>query len=91
MASITTGIYRHYKGNLYFVYSVARHSESEQSLVVYRCLYGRYDLWVRPLDMFTGTVDVNGEPVPRFSFVRSVNLEEQTDLLTLTSTPSITQ
>ena len=36
-------------------------------LVVYRCLYGDYSLWVRPLDMFNESVDVAGEEVPRFT------------------------
>ena len=64
------GIYRHYKGNSYLVLGVAKHSESEEALVVYRCLYGNYDLWVRPVEMFHSTVDVNDEPVPRFAFER---------------------
>ena len=87
--SLPSGIYRHYKGNHYFVYSAARHSESEQSLVVYRCLYGRFDLWVRPLDNFLSTVDVNGEPVPRFSFERAATPTEQQEFLDLNIAPSL--
>ncbi|WP_280563865.1 MULTISPECIES: DUF1653 domain-containing protein [unclassified Chromohalobacter] len=60
------GIYRHYKGASYEVLGVAQHSETEESLVVYRALYGDYGLWVRPLTMFCETVEVAGEPVPRF-------------------------
>lgn len=60
------GIYRHYKGASYQVIGLAHHSESEEALVVYRALYGDYGLWVRPLDMFSETVEVQGEPVPRF-------------------------
>lgn len=63
------GIYRHYKGQLYQVLDVARHSETEESLVVYRCLYGDHSLWVRPLDMFTGKVTVDGEARARFGYV----------------------
>lgn len=55
------GIYRHYKGALYEVIGVARHSETEESLVTYRALYGDYGLWVRPLAMFIETVDIQGE------------------------------
>ena len=62
------GRYRHYKGNLYEVISVARHSETEEKLVVYRCLYGDYSLWVRPLDMFMESVIVDGREVPRFEW-----------------------
>ena len=66
---IKPGLYRHYKGNQYQVIGVARHSESEQQLVVYRALYGERGLWVRPLAMFTETVERDGEPVPRFEYV----------------------
>jgi hypothetical protein len=61
------GRYRHYKGNEYEVLGVARHSETDELLVVYRPLYGEGALWVRPLAMFLETVTVNGEPVPRFT------------------------
>ncbi|MBB3191442.1 DUF1653 domain-containing protein [Halomonas cerina] len=64
------GIYRHYKGSLYEVIGLARHSETEEPLVVYRALYGDYGLWVRPLAMFKETVKVQGEPVPRFELER---------------------
>ncbi|MDX9874255.1 MAG: DUF1653 domain-containing protein [Spongiibacteraceae bacterium] len=67
--TIAPGIYRHYKGPHYQVIGVARHSETEESLVVYRPLYGARELWVRPLEMFTGSVEVGGETVPRFSWV----------------------
>lgn len=50
------GIYQHYKGAYYEVLDVARHSETEESLVVYRALYGEYGLWCRPLGMFMETV-----------------------------------
>ncbi len=65
---IKPGKYRHYKGNYYEVIGVARHSETEESFVVYRCLYGDYSLWVRPIDMFLEDVDVNGCTVPRFAW-----------------------
>lgn len=61
------GRYRHYKGNDYIVEGVARHSETEELLVVYRPCYGEGALWVRPLAMFVETVEVDGEPVPRFA------------------------
>ncbi|AWM36244.1 hypothetical protein GobsT_59740 [Gemmata obscuriglobus] len=63
------GRYRHYKGGEYEVVGVARHSETEEPLVVYRPLYNDTGLWVRPLAMFLETVTVSGEPVPRFAYV----------------------
>ncbi|MCM2358583.1 MAG: DUF1653 domain-containing protein [Geobacteraceae bacterium] len=65
--AVRPGRYRHYKGNCYEVIGVARHSETEEQLVVYRCLYGDYSLWVRPLAMFSGTVTVEGREVRRFT------------------------
>lgn len=65
---LRSGRYRHYKGNFYTVVGVARHSETDEALVVYRCLYGDRSLWVRPLDMFLQTVEVGGEHVPRFAW-----------------------
>jgi len=64
---IRPGRYRHYKGKDYQVIDLARHSETEEWLVVYRCLYGDHSLWVRPLTMFRETVELAGEQVPRFS------------------------
>ncbi|MDO4443422.1 MAG: DUF1653 domain-containing protein [Slackia sp.] len=59
---IKPGIYRHFKGNEYEVVDVARHSETEEELVVYRALYGDGGLWVRPFDMFCGKVDKRKYP-----------------------------
>ena len=72
LQSIPQGIYRHYKGSLYQVLHVANHSETEEELVVYRCLYGEYDVWVRPLAMFTETVKVDGKEVPRFELIKAL-------------------
>lgn len=68
--SLQPGIYRHYKGNLYHVIEVARHSETREELVVYRALYGDFGLWVRPLAMFIEQVEHNGQSVERFRFER---------------------
>ncbi len=66
---VQKGIYRHYKGNEYEVITVAKHSETEEEMVVYRALYGEYGYWVRPLGMFAQKVEVNGEMVDRFQFL----------------------
>lgn len=70
--TVCQGIYRHYKGNLYQVLHTAQHSETEELLVVYRCLYGEYDVWVRPLAMFTETVEVDGKEIPRFELIKAL-------------------
>lgn len=75
--SLKTGLYRHYKGNEYFVFQVATHSETREPLVFYRCLYGDYSWWVRPLDMFTESVELAGEMIPRFRFLRELTTAEQ--------------
>lgn len=67
--SLKIGRYRHYKGNEYQVMGVAKHSEDETELVVYKPLYGDQRLWVRPLSMFIETVQVNGETKPRFEYI----------------------
>lgn len=60
------GRYRHYKGPEYTVLGVARHSETEEEMVVYRQEYGEYGLWVRPKAMFLESVVLAGQTVPRF-------------------------
>lgn len=60
------GVYRHFKGNLYEVIDVARHSETLEEYVVYRALYGDRGTWVRPLAMFAETVERDGRVLQRF-------------------------
>jgi len=69
--SVRQGRYRHYKGGEYEVVGVARHSETDELLVVYRCLYDNNSLWVRPLSMFVETVLVDGRKLPRFERIRA--------------------
>lgn len=66
LPTIRLGIYRHYKGQRYEVYGVARHSETLEPLVLYRPLYGEGALWVRPYEMFTGQLAVDGVMRGRF-------------------------
>ena len=69
MSDIHPGRYRHYKGKDYTVIGLARHSETEEEVVVYRQEYGERGLWVRPKAMFLESVVVDGEVVPRFRWV----------------------
>jgi len=66
---IKLGEYEHYKGNRYEVIGVAKHSETLEEMVVYRALYGERGLWVRPLEMFSETIKIEGKLVPRFKYI----------------------
>lgn len=67
--ALLPGRYRHYKGKEYAVIGIARHSETEEPMVVYQTLYGSFDWWVRPLSMFQETVTMSGEVCPRFRYI----------------------
>ena len=69
--NLTTGLYQHYKGQQYRVLGVAKHSETEEELVVYQALYGAFGLWVRPLSMFTEQVEVDGQQQARFTLLQA--------------------
>ncbi len=61
--------FRHYKGRIYTFLYIARHSETEEWLVVYQNTKG--DIWVRPYDMFFETITVNGQMIKRFCAIES--------------------
>ena len=63
------GKYRHYKGKEYKIIGIAKHSETLEELVAYQALYGRKQIWVRPLKMFTEKVEVDGKKIPRFEYI----------------------
>ena len=69
MESIKPGHYRHFKGKEYEVLGVARHSETQEELVVYRALYGDFSLWVRPVSMWNETVERDGKTFRRFTYI----------------------
>ncbi len=62
------GRYHHYKGNDYAVLGTAAHTETGETMVIYRALYGEYALWVRPLDLFLQPARSGGEAVARFTY-----------------------
>ncbi len=65
------GLYKHYKGNIYEVIGIAKHSETLEELVVYKATYqpDGENLWVRPKVMFTELITVDGKQVKRFEFI----------------------
>ena len=69
MSAIKPGIYKHYKNKKYKVICQATHSETREEVVVYQCLYGDYSIWVRPKQMFTELIEIEGRNIPRFEFV----------------------
>jgi hypothetical protein len=71
MNPIPLGRYRHYKGRDYSVLGFARHSETEEVMVLYVPLYGEGGYWVRPLEMFTSTVEVDGKVMLRFRLIET--------------------
>ena len=66
-AAILPGRYRHFKGNEYEVIAIAKHSETEEPMVVYRALYGEYGVWVRPAVMRNEQVVRDGQTSTRFT------------------------
>lgn len=67
--TIKYGKYRHFKGKEYAVLALAKDSETEEQVVVYKQLYDSGDIWVRPAKMFTEDVEVDGRKVRRFEYI----------------------
>lgn len=67
---VELGKYKHFKGGEYEVIGVAKHSENLEDFVIYKALYGKKDLWIRPLKMFLEKVTVNGKKVNRFQKIK---------------------
>ncbi|NQY65900.1 MAG: DUF1653 domain-containing protein [Alteromonadaceae bacterium] len=63
------GKYQHFKGNFYHVLHIAKHSETDEMMVVYQPDYGERGIWVRPLSMFDETIERDGKTLKRFTFV----------------------
>ena len=69
MDTIKLGRYRHFKGNEYEVIALATHSETGESMVVYRALYGDGGVWVRPVSMWDESVERDGKVYKRFTYI----------------------
>jgi len=65
MSELPLGKYKHFKGGEYEVVGVAKNSETLEEMVLYKHL-GEGDLWVRPLEMFTETIERDGKTIKRF-------------------------
>lgn len=70
---IKPGRYRHFKGNEYQVLYIAKHSETQEEMVVYKALYGEFGVWVRPASMWNETIIKNGKQVSRFELIKEEN------------------
>lgn len=66
---IPLGKYRHFKGNEYKLLHIAQHSETQEAMAVYQALYGDHGIWVRPLAMFTETIERDGKTLQRFQYI----------------------
>ena len=76
--TIKTGLYQHYKGPYYRVVDMAKHSETDEELVIYQALYGEKGMWARPRSMFIQTIEIDGVVKPRFDYI-----DPQTEVLEL--------
>ena len=66
---IKIGKYRHFKGGEYEVLYLAKHSEMQEEMVVYRALYGDGGVWVRPAAMWNEEIEREGKKYKRFTFM----------------------
>ena len=70
---IKPGKYQHFKGNFYQVIDTVTHSETQETLVLYKPLYGEQSLWVRPIAMFSESIERDGKVMQRFTLVEESN------------------
>lgn len=89
MRRITTGVYRHFKGNLYRVLHIAQNTETKEEMVVYQALYGDFGYYIRPYEMFASKVDKDKYPdaTQNFRFEQLDNFDDDLDFTCNTSRP----
>ena len=71
--------YRHFKGNIYRVLHIAKHSETLEDMVVYQAMYCERGIWVRPLSMFEEVIERDGKTFRRFSPITKEEAEPTID------------
>ena len=68
--------YRHFKGNVYLVLHIAKHSETLEEMVVYQAMYGDRGIWVRPKSMFEEEIERDGKTFRRFNPISAEEAEK---------------
>lgn len=81
VTSIRSGVYQHFRGNRYQVIGVSRHSETLETLVVYRALYGNHLIWCRPVASFSETVETASGERPRFTRLDGADVRPSSEQL----------
>ena len=76
MNKIKLGKYRHFKGGEYEVIALAKHSETQEEMVVYRALYGERQVWVRPAPMWNERIEKDGESFFRFTYIELNDIDK---------------
>ena len=69
--------YRHFKGNIYKVLYIAKHSETLEDIVVYQAMYGERGIWVRPKSMFEEVIERDGKLIRRFAEITDDEAEAE--------------
>ena len=75
-AYMTGKYYRHFKGNVYRVLHIAKHSETLEDIVVYQAMYGERGIWVRPKAMFEEEIKRDGRTFRRFEPISDEEAEK---------------
>ena len=72
--------YKHFKGNIYRVLHIAKHSETLEDIVVYQAMYGERGVWVRPKAMFEEVIERDGKTLKRFTPISTEEAEAAINL-----------
>ena len=75
-AYMTGQYYRHFKGNVYRILHIAKHSETLEDIVVYQAMYGERSIWVRPKAMFEEVIERDGRSFRRFEPISDEEAEK---------------